>query len=820
MPPRHSADRRPATLALMVGLLCLPGTVAVAEDFGAARFLRPPQEQAAPAALMSAGLTDFEPAGLSSRVRRTLLQYEALTADGAWDEAIALIERLQSEAGDELTAAPDAMAPVEDAKDHDRYLPIATRCQELLAALPLEGLEAYRSRVDRSARERLDEAAARLDAVRLERLVRELYASTPTADALLALGELALERGDYAAARRWHARLHPLLWDPYGRPAAASLVLIDPATDPSRLATAWTEGKRPDGLPLAPTADDLLPTALSRLALTSIREGDLRRAAAETRLLKALAPEAEGRIAGRIQSLAPALEAMLEQRRSESESVSRLGELVWAWPDAVTLEKQEPQREINPRGRGLRLNAFGQIVAIAEPAPHEEETAPPTLRAVVDGLSAFYVENDDVVRLDLETGETRRQLIPGAAGSEPEGPRPAIGDVAQLFAHRVVVNGVPVQRGAPLRRVGAAGPTRIDPNLAVHDGVLYARVVESQWPNRVPAGRVTMATKESLVGVKLDAAAEPSVRFLPPTDGLDAAGQETVGFQFVTAPTVRGDRLFVAVARPGARSDIAVACYAAPTGRLLWLTDLGSGDPALRAAGASPAPLVASGDSLYVMTNLGAVASLDASSGRLRWLARYPRSGQPVIHIDQPPQPASPCVLVGDQLIAAPEDSRRLLAWDAATGAPLWDADRPSDANLVGVMKSPEGAVVVLAGRQLASYDTLTGQRRLLWPESPRAGVRGLGAAAIQGGEVFWPTRDAVIAIDPTTGARTRSPIDLAPVGGAGANLIATDFGLLVGGSERFRLLTDVRAAAPSEPAAPVSRLKEAGQNELAANPR
>ena len=48
------------------------------------------------------------------------------------------------------------------------------------------------------------------------RVVDELFCSTWGDDALLALGELALERADYAAARRSWEQISPLLRDPIG----------------------------------------------------------------------------------------------------------------------------------------------------------------------------------------------------------------------------------------------------------------------------------------------------------------------------------------------------------------------------------------------------------------------------------------------------------------------------------------------------------------------------------------------------------------------------------------------------------------------------
>ena len=76
---------------------------------------------------------------------------------------------------------------------------------------------------------------------------------------------------------------------------------------------------------------------------------------------------------------------------------------------------------------------------------------------------------------------------------------------------------------------------------------------------------------------------------------------------------------------------------------------------------------------------------------------------------------------------------------------------------------------------------------------------------------------EAIFAINPLTGGLTRSPIDLSPLGSAGANLVATDYGLLVCGPDRLRLLARVEAMAPPEPPEPVSRLNPTVPN-IAAN--
>ena len=74
-------------------------------------------------------------------------------------------------------------------------------CQLQLASLPAEALKLYRGRVDAAARKWFEEGVARRDRKLLENVVSQAFASSYGDKALLALGEIALESGDCAAAR-------------------------------------------------------------------------------------------------------------------------------------------------------------------------------------------------------------------------------------------------------------------------------------------------------------------------------------------------------------------------------------------------------------------------------------------------------------------------------------------------------------------------------------------------------------------------------------------------------------------------------------------
>lgn len=809
-----------ATAAWFVGVSCAE------EEVLEPQLLR--EANAEVARLGAVGLSPFQPVGVSSRVRRTLLQFDALVADDAWGEAIELIERLQNEAGTDLTklpALPEASSPLGSTEGHTIYAPLAARCQQMLTSLSSEGLAAYRDRVDRTARDRFDDAARRLDEPDLQEVIEEFLASESAGEALLALGELALERGDVAAARRALHRLHPLLWGPFGRPAAVTLSLLNPDADPAELAKAWQAAGRPAQIPVTPANEALLPLALSRLALTSLREGDRRRAEAETLLLEGITPDATGRLAGREQPLADALRSMIQTVRS-TESQQRdapLPDYAWAWsnPTEVRPEPSIPTRQVNNRV-GFQINGRNQqqiLQLLRNPQPTAKVPAT-IVRVATHDLSAFYVERNELKSLDLATGETEPFNLPGLKVEATDTtPRPAIGDMAAnrfMFGNGGVIRVVP-GRGAVAAR--PSGPvTRIDPSLTLADGILYARVV-TVTPSQRNVRNAPSAIEETLIGQPVDTEEPTTVRFVPPSGEPGAAPEPgTVSYQFAGPPTVRGPRLYIAVARPGVRTRVAIACYGTATGRKLWMTDIGSGEPVSRTGGGSDLPVTLAGDTVYAATNLGAITALDATTGNVRWIACYPRDGAPTFNRpgNGPTSVPRPCVVTGDQVIAAPADSTRLLAWDTATGRPLWDTPRgDTETEIVGVSRDTEGAIVLLSGRQIAGYDALTGACRFRWPESQHAGLKGVGHAALMGRELLWPTKDALYLIDPAKGGLTRPPVDLSSIGSDGASIVRTDYGPLICGAERLRLLAELppgEETAKSEPQARVSRLIETGR--------
>src|SRR5882757_6625618 len=129
-----------------------------------------------------------------------LEQARQLAAARNWDEAVDIYCELAAEKSDRVIAV-----------DGNRYLSLRNYCHLQIARLPAEGLAAYRRRVDGSAEKLYRDGLSNRDVGLLRRVVDESFCSSWGDDALMELGELALERGGYATARRAWEQISPLL---------------------------------------------------------------------------------------------------------------------------------------------------------------------------------------------------------------------------------------------------------------------------------------------------------------------------------------------------------------------------------------------------------------------------------------------------------------------------------------------------------------------------------------------------------------------------------------------------------------------------------
>jgi hypothetical protein len=720
-----------------------------------------------------------------------LEQVRALVADRKWDEAVDTLRDVAAVDADRLVAVNEST-----------YLPLSAYCQLELSQFPPEGLAAYRRREDAISEKWYRDGMAAREEVLLGRVVDEAFCSSWGDDALMALGELALERADYGGARRAWQAISPQLRDPLGRPEWVALADVDLSTHWSQVAQRWqARSAPPEWLAYPDTSLDLADVR-ARLILVSIREGDFDRAKLELEVFRRLHPQATGRIAGEEGPYAAVLERLLKSAR-EWPAVARdndwrtfalaptrnavaslvVGVRYPAWHEPVKLPAIAVRQPIQNQQPGMT----GKL-----PPVHESDRPLAYHPLVVDGR-VFINEPRRIRAVDLSTGEpaVTASGILYQLNSAPSEEAPAVTGPVVVFGNgRVVVTGA----GAS----AADGAPRYTMTYA--DGVLYARVGEDSTGRMQPG---TQRRDERLVGIDLQR--EGLLKFEVKPD--DAS------WSFDGAPVCQDGRVYVAMRHSDVKPHAFVAAFDAATGRRLWRTSIAAADSPSSGRGEEITHnlLTLAGDRLFINTNLGLIAAVATQDGRIAWLRRYDRAAG-TMHEPLPPyfdRDPSPCVYDRGMVFAAPSDTPKVFALDADTGKTIWVTDQLADTtNLLGVVDG----ILVATGNRLASLDARTGQVRFIWPESETAGIRGFGRGVIAGHEVFWPNRDKIYVLDAVTGQKTRKPIDIAAITSCGANLVASDGYLLVAGQDGLMALA-------SMPAPPTDRKDEAKRPDVAAVP-
>lgn len=215
-------------------------------------------------------------------------------------------------------------------------------------------------------------------------------------------------------------------------------------------------------------------------------------------------------------------------------------------------------------------------------------------------------------------------------------------------------------------------------------------------------------------------------------------------------------------------------------GKLIWKTQIGSLRQGRQRfsygqSQSSPRPtLLLDAGSLYIDTQLGVLARLDAESGSLEWGFGYQtESAQGSIHFFNPYQQAEPVnagggpIPLGDSLLVKGAQSSRIYVVDPNRMTLKWE-------RAIGQSARPLAAddhSIYLGGDDLGALDIQT--RNLNWA-TRLPGGSGSGAVLVRPDAIRQMTSRGVFEIDPATGD-VRSIFRGADLGAsAGADLLLT----------------------------------------------
>jgi outer membrane protein assembly factor BamB len=639
--------------------------------------------------------------GETRQVLSRLKLADALAAQKKWPEAVDEYQRLLNSAGDALVPAD---AGKEELSASRRSVQLRRLCHARLAALPPEGLEVYRGRVDLQARRWLQQGIAQQDAEALRRVVDEAFCSRAGDQTLDLLGDLAFARGDFARARSW--------WRLLARPASEA----DPDRKPRR------------GELLFPDPKIDVARVRAKQVLACLFEDDRAAAEAELQAFRALHQKASGHLAGRDGNYVTTLQEWLRR--------PPLSAQYGQWPTfAGRASRQRDLPELPPRrlwadGPTWRVRlGSGEKVAPDGPdrlAPSAALARRLAFHPVIVGDRVLVADVRQVTAFDLPTG-------------------------ALVFRYDLKTDGGHGAGGAA--RLPAEPDVRY--TLTAADGRVYVCL-------GAPADRARKGDS-FLVCLDLRDGDPGQKRERWAVQAKDPAGGPAF---FEGAPVVDAGRVYVALSRSDAgRTRTAVVCFDAETGASRWRQEVCEvPEPPGQE---SPRPgrhlLTLTGPLLVYCSQAGAVVALDARAGKPAWGVRYPSRGPTPAEGAAAPRDQAPAVYADSRLFVAPRDSNRVFCLDPESGRTLWERDGIAVVELLGCSR---GRLVFTTPQGCRALGARSGSDADGWVQPVEGKLPGFGRGLLAGGWVLWPVRDARLplrALNVETGQQRRGEDVLEP---------------------------------------------------------
>jgi outer membrane protein assembly factor BamB len=715
-------------------------------------------------------------------LERLLIRAEQFAADGRFDLASVLWQKVLDESGDTLMT-----------RDGVVYTSLAAEVERTLARLPREGLDLYRISADGAAHAILgsisssgvDEEEA------LNKIVRRYFLSSLGDDAAYKLGCLALDRHDFVGASRMFQ------------------AILDQHPDPS-----------------IPRADVLL-----RMAVAAAKVGDMNAAQqclTEIETVAGPRPAREAIASVRRYLTSPDLAAVAVEggnrwtmdlgnpRRTGHmpalalKSVSAdLAEL-WTQEFPVLL----PQAQTDPRlagsvRPGVMIAAGGGIImrsSIVRNAP--QMTSPDTRESLVQSwknkgyfpTSRLLFESDEQGARVFVKSAT--ELLCFDASSQSDQPlwRSAwmnlyLPDAGTLTMSQMRINGYQLGSDGPqtIAEILHFGD-RVHQSISMSGGLIYniegQRVHGSnaeidadptltkpfQWgtvPRR--SRRNWLAAYETHTGkaVWYRSADDSEAAQADPTKGSTDIG-------FVAAPTPYGNLLLVPVTDGGTMWLYALSQQ---DGKTVWKTYL-CDEPSGGASQWATVGLAVDGREAYVCCGAGAVFTIDAVSGLIRWAVRYKRDGvpDPKFRNIYGMQNASLALTgwqddvvipYGKLLLVMPSDRDELFALDRRSGELAWNSPRtsPIDGRVALYPVGVVGRSLYVAGRDVVrKYDIPSGRlvaERAINADSRQSDALAYGRGCVTENALHLPVKDSVL---------TLSLDDLSDIAQVGVSTVSGDY--------------------------------------------
>ena len=696
---------------------------------------------------------------IDNRADKQLAGVKAFLDDQQWDEAVETLRQVMETQGDRAIAIVPG-----------RYLSVRDYCHWRIASLPEEALQLYRRRVDPLAQRWYEEGIAERDEAKLSRVADQMLMSSWGDQALLALGEMALSRGQYGRARRHWERISPLLKTLAGAPIWMALRTtaldekwgeIEPLLKSREQATAWVA---------YPDTDIDLADVRARFVLVSILEGANDRATLELDLLKRLHPDSRGRMGGRDVLYVEKLSDMLATSTSWPTTKA-----IADWPAFAGSVRRTAQTAPLPRLAGL---AWKKPISLGDPLSADVTAAANFgfgARRIAEGFDEL-LSYHPIVHGNLLLVSRMHGKVPSIFAYDVRTGEPVWASGSDLPGRIFADQEAPLASARSTR--GRMGVPRF--TLSACEGKLFAKIGDPVTcrPREVPL----TGSGGYLVCLDLEAQGQLLWKIAP----------DDAQWAFEGSPVSDGTNVYVALRRSDVEPQAYVACFDAQTGRRKWRTMICAAQTPARGQilEVTHNLLTLAEDTLYYNTHLGAVGAINAVDGRIRWITQYRRElkGNLARRASHMFRDLTPVVYYEGILLVAPADIPHILALDASTGALLWDSDLPDDAiHLLGVVDDQ----LIASGDQLWWLNVYQGN---VTQFTPPTAARGHGRGAIAGQEVFWPTRDKIYVFA-TKNSQTREPkqtrtaLALERYRAAAGNLVIAQERLLITGPEEIQAL-------------------------------